>query len=467
MSDHEQIYLTPELEAQVLEMAKLVDPEEARAFAKRSFATPEDEKFYFKIAVDFAQGKITKAEFDEGLKQVKFNSLEYALGKKKQPDYDDISKMQEESSRWLSLFHQAKAPFKHSFTTRFNVAPLFFYQTRQPRDKSGHLPVLKRDFQVENGFISTAAILPGKVEITKGSNKGEWQDYYPGAKEEILLEVLKKMATTGRATVLDSNMAVAFSIRDVRSELERVGRTASHAEILTSLQILRRSSFILKTEAGTTFEESYILSLGVKGEGKNQKVVVRFNTPTTAAIKEGDFRILDYETTIRASSMARKLIEKIVHTHKQLDAKGYNFELIQFLKGAGFEVGARLRESVRQLRAALDQITLAARTKENEKESVEIKKEIKDLEKAYVKALAAKSGYEEIRQQIENLKMRLNYPDKGKPRCKFTNYRIKPVYQDGGRKKVIDYVVTVYPTNVFTSEVRKANWEQSQFNKAK
>ncbi|MBU4516296.1 MAG: hypothetical protein KJ776_08735 [Proteobacteria bacterium] len=319
-----------------------------------------------------------------------------------------------------------------------------------------------------NGLVASVSILPGRVEIIKGHQEGEWQDYYPGGKEEILLEVLKNMAaTTGRATVLDSHMTVIFSIREIRRELRRVGHTASHVEVLTSLQILRRSSFILKSELGTSFEESYILGLGVMGEGKNKKVVVSFNTLTTAAVIDGDFRILDYETSIRISTLGRKLLERIVHTHKQLDGKGYSFGLIQFLTGAGFAVGKRLRESLRQLRVALDQITLDARFSENKTESEKFQREIKELERSYAKKLAEKSGYEDIRRQILNLQIRLDNPNIGKPRCKFTSYKIKPVYQAGGRKKVVDYVVTVYPTSPFINEIKKANWQQGEFKKAK
>lgn len=278
---------------------------------------------------------------------------------KKQPLYSDIEKMEQSSPYWLSLFHSVKEEAGYSFATDLFVnSPLFYNKKTQPRDEKGRLPVLERSFTRPGGQEVELTILPGQVEKKTGQFKGKWIDCYPGEKEFLLLEVLKKMAMQGRGIVLDDRLAVAFVVSDVIQELKALGKSANHTRIIESLLILNRSTMVFKMagESKNFWNEPYLLSVGVDGRGKDMRVFVRFNTATSDAIKSGAHRIFAHKILESGNTLAIRLHQHIVFSYRQLDMrKNYVIEsLAEFLGNVGYSFSKRPRESAALMDAALD-----------------------------------------------------------------------------------------------------------------
>ncbi|MBI9095286.1 MAG: hypothetical protein JEY71_10420 [Sphaerochaeta sp.] len=373
--------------------------------------------------------------------------------------FDEIAEMKETKSVWISLFHEVKEEARYSFTTDISVnAPLFYYQKKQPWTEQGTLPVLIRPFSTPLGLNLEVAILPAKIEKKKGKFKGEWIDYYPGDKEEVLLEVLKKMAMDGKGIVLDQMLAVAFYVRDIQRELKRIGKSASSVEIMQSLFILRRSSMVCKNRetGGVIFEETYILSLGESGKGRNKRVVVRFNSPTTESIKNATHRIVDYETSMRLKTLGRKLLHKITYSKRNLDKNNpYTFFLSEYMEEVGYGFStSRPRESAELMDSVLEEIT--SKTKEEkEQKLLDLNKRLQVAEAVTNPTKKQREYKISLERQIESL----NKPLISEFYKKISKYTKDAVVKEGTRT-VIDYEYTLWPTRNLIGDVVKANARQ-------
>lgn len=280
---------------------------------------------------------------------------------------DIIEKMAQSSPKWLSLFHAVTEERQYSFLTLAHaVSPLFFFCKRQPRNEAGQLPILKRRFEFPKskaypeGLSGTLRIVPARIEVgDKDGGESFRIEYYPGDKEFILLEVLKKMAMHGQGIVLDDYLGVSFLVADVISELKKIGQSSNHSRIVFALIILADAKMIFSTEEGSSWRENYILSLGISDAdkyNKNRRIFVRFNTEMTNEIRNAEHRIFSTKILRSGNPLAIRLHQYIMYTYTQLEfGKPYHLYMKKFLEmNAGFAVEARSRNSAALLEKALE-----------------------------------------------------------------------------------------------------------------
>lgn len=350
--------------------------------------------------------------------------------------YDDLPTMVESKAKWFSFFHQDNGC---SFTTRLSAAPLFYYQKKQPRNEYGGLKMLRREHEDKYGTVSVK-IIAATLEQDDRTEK----QVYPGPSEEIILEVLKKMAMDQRGECLDDFLTVRFYIRDIQRELEKIGRKKSHQEIVDSLSILRRASYIIEGTNMKRYEESFITTLALeeREDSKDRKTIVCFSRAIVDEIKATRYRLIDYETAIRLPTLGRKLLDRIVYHFKQLDKESsYDFLLSEFLESLGMSMRSRPRDSQSDMNKALDLITIRSREKLQE----DIKKAFKEENLKEFKRLTKKLV--RLKKRSKNMKM------------KFQSYTVKPIKEG---RKVVDYRYKLNPTRGFVTEAVKTNWIQRQ-----
>jgi hypothetical protein len=111
------------------------------------------------------------------------------------------------------------------------------------RDKRGFLDLLKLDFMYRQvNFHIT--VQPALIEGKDNNGKITQTAYYPSANEELIEEVLRKLAVDqnqGFFNKAEAISGVVFSLHQLREELKRRGHTRSYTEIILSLDILARS----------------------------------------------------------------------------------------------------------------------------------------------------------------------------------------------------------------------------------
>ena len=146
---------------------------------------------------------------------------------------------------------------------------------------------------------------------------------FPGTREEIVEDVLRKIATQrGRAQAYevtngdysgDRYVAVSFSIYEVYTELKRVGKSYSYEEIREALTILNRSILTVKSADDSidlTAPFFPIKAIANKADPKDTVSFVCFHPLITEAIVSQNFRRLNYAKALSFNSPYTRLMYK-------------------------------------------------------------------------------------------------------------------------------------------------------------
>lgn len=145
---------------------------------------------------------------------------------------------------------------------------------------------------------------------------------FPGAREEIIEDVLRKLATERRAEAYEATtgtnagskfVGVAFTLYEVYEELKRVGKSYSYAEIREALHIMNRSILSIQSMdnsidlAAPFFPIMAIADRGIKKETRS---LVCFHPMVTDVILTLNFRRYNYAKALEFSRHYTRLTYK-------------------------------------------------------------------------------------------------------------------------------------------------------------
>lgn len=260
---------------------------------------------------------------------------------------------------------------KYSNTlTFYDFIPRFFWG-KSKRENGKYLPILKRDFHYQKQDYRLS-IIPARVESADGTEK----DYYPGQREELVEDALKKLAVEGHCVFLDGKAAIIFNIHQIQEQLKRgkeldpegkqKGHTLSYEEIKEALTVLSRTTLQVKSIDGTAVLNSHIIEeLGIKTReewkgkvSKDERCYVIFNNLITSMIKDYKFRRFNYEKLISLKRViARQLFKRMSHHYKQASKKfPYTILLSTMDRDFGLEKRRQQRDRIREAREALQEM---------------------------------------------------------------------------------------------------------------
>jgi hypothetical protein len=120
----------------------------------------------------------------------------------------------------------------YDFMPRF----VFGHQADLRKNFNGLLPAMVREFECRG--------VPFKLTLTPATiiqSNGESIAHYPGADEDILEMVLRKMYIEDNPKLYDGQPGMTFTVNSIRKELKKQGKTRSHTQIIESLLILKGS----------------------------------------------------------------------------------------------------------------------------------------------------------------------------------------------------------------------------------
>lgn len=287
------------------------------------------------------------------------------------------------------------------------------------RDKGGHLPIRRVAFKYRS-IPLTAVIRPARLEVldAKGKPTGASMEYYPSAREELIEQALRRLATESETGFFDDTLprsGLCFTLYRLRQELAARGHSMTHRDLAEGLDILSLGTIDIETEAQDTLgigkfgRSSFINNLaGVTREDLERNPHARwyaeFHPFVTSSIDKIAYRSFNYDGWMRCrQQLSRWLIKQLVLKFTQA-AVGYSFAMkySTIRRDSGLLEGYKLE---RQAVAALDEAW-------------------DELVERQVLASYAKSE------------------------------------QRGARLKLIDVTYTLQPTRVFASEQRAANRRQ-------
>ncbi|WP_075881829.1 hypothetical protein [Vreelandella massiliensis] len=244
-----------------------------------------------------------------------------------------------------------------------------------------------------------------------------WVRRYPGVKEEAVELALMKLASD-RNGVCDRQQGerrygVVFSIRQLKRELEAMGHSYNHYQIVSAIDILTSSEFLLESENGKAVARSRIISeyqaASVTGNARHAPEArwrVFFHSVVAKAIESAQYRQYDLSRLHSRRSYGITLVKRLIFTS--------NLSPTAPLK----VLFSHLRETTSGLNFARTSDGVAY-----------LEKEIKRL-----KADGTLAGYEK--------------------------HLIKKKPPKGGRPAIVDAEFVLYPSDKLVSEIKAANVRQ-------
>lgn len=267
----------------------------------------------------------------------------------------------------LMLPFELPKPDQTDYTNAVNfydAIPKYHWARRLKRTDGKFLESLKKSFKFKQVEYK-AIIKPARIVDSKGDEK----EYYPGRREELVEEALRKMATEGQGTFLDEHAGVRFTLYGVQKELKRMGHTYSIAQIKLAIRILASTEIVIISEnkkdpmegehASHLFENyGFISKEDWQRLGKDTKCFVIFNTYVTKSIKNKTFRRANYKRLMSyKKDLARYMERRISRNFTQATSWQYYTILAStIVNESGMSAYAAMRNNIREICKALDEM---------------------------------------------------------------------------------------------------------------
>jgi hypothetical protein len=330
----------------------------------------------------------------------------------------------------------------------FDAIPKYPYQRTRVVGKS---QVLTTHFD-SGGVKYTAKIMTAQIE-DPASDKV--LNVFAGGREQLVEQTLRYLATQQRAhTKFERDaktnvpaVTVFFTLSQVRRHLAELSHQFKISEIKEALAILARTEITIispsppdaKGKVRVRHLTATILSnytgdmlVGDK-TGEESKVAMTFHPLATEAILDlAYYPINERRVNSLKISLARWLTMRLSHNFRQakkfasIENFGYHISLRLMLEQHAIEPGGRLRDRVRMVREALSEMHKSGILDRG----VPFKEDLKQEKLSGVKRKPSAGG-----QGNEEIKAGSN----------------------AGRKRIIDAVWTLFPSNVFAEEIIVGN----------
>lgn len=328
------------------------------------------------------------------------------------------------SNRQMDLFRGLLCNTNAERDSLSNVFDLWdsiprYVVSRQQQDKwrkAGTFPILHEVPFHYRGRELMATIQPAAV---KGRD-GVIRTYFPSANEELIEDVLRKIAAdqnNGYYDPRERRSGVVFTLHMVRKELEKRGHGRTYKEINLSLEIMARSVIITSTADGKegefTSNSLYLnnffrVSKGKLAEDPGAKWFADFHPFASGALDELTYRQFNYARLMSHKNQLARWLNKVLSL-KYLNAS--------FLHPFEMRFSTIMRDS-----GLLNGYTVLR-----------------------LAVAAVDSAFEELQT------------------CQPPLLGLKPEKKliEGKRGKILDVVYTLYPSRAFMAEVKAASKRQS------
>jgi hypothetical protein len=253
-------------------------------------------------------------------------------------------------------FWDTLASSQYSHTIELYTAIPQYVWSRQRRENDKYLPILKRSFE-HRGIAYTVEITPARVINHEGVEK----EYYPGQREELVEETLRKLMCERQGGYINDKVAVHFSLYQLENELKRTGHTYNKNEIKEALDICNKTSINVKSADGKfslSFHPIEMIGVITPEEGAQERAGVIWNALVANSISTGTFRQINYEKIMSwRSVISRQLHKRLAHNYTQASIlKKFEILLSTLIRDFGLTAYPRLSDNLREVEKALKEM---------------------------------------------------------------------------------------------------------------
>lgn len=182
---------------------------------------------------------------------------------------------------------------------------------------------------------------------------------YPGQREEIIEDALRKIAVDGNGKIIQGKAGVIFTLYQLQKELIKTGHGYNLNEIKEAIAICRGATLECITEDGRIFiSSSFFPLIELRKRDnfeQNTKCYVQFNPLVNSSIINCSFKQYNYTVCMQIHSpLARYIYKRMSHYWIQAHQKfPYTPSLVSFLNYSSRDLSKRMSENIRAMKNAL------------------------------------------------------------------------------------------------------------------
>ncbi|WP_343192402.1 plasmid replication protein [Buchnera aphidicola] len=183
---------------------------------------------------------------------------------------------------------------------------------------------------------------------------------YPGAREEILEDTLRKLAIEGKGQVIEGKFGVFFTLYELQKELKKINHGYNLNEIKEAIQVCQSANIECSSKDKKIFISSGffpVISLSKKKCKINNKntCYVQFHPLVNYSIHNLSFREYNYNLCMQIRSpLARYIYKRMSHYWRQANIMSpYTLSLFNFLKCSSRILSIRISENIRAMKNSL------------------------------------------------------------------------------------------------------------------
>jgi hypothetical protein len=251
----------------------------------------------------------------------------------------------------------------------YDAAPKYFSSVKQMDEmrKDGvYLPTLEREFKCRNIKSGNYENYILEIRPARIKRDGKEIECYPSEREEIIEEVLRKIALDRiKGVYLDEKAGVEFTLYELRKELNRLGHAMRLDTIIEALTVCNRTNITIKTA-----NEKSILSSSIfpallisnrndwLSDPQNTKCYVQFNTLVTISIDSLSYRQHDYIKWMGyKKQLTRWLHKKIFYNYTNAGVgQDYNILASTIIRDSSLVNNTQFRDKIKAIDCAFNEL---------------------------------------------------------------------------------------------------------------
>lgn len=274
------------------------------------------------------------------------------------PKIDDYNKSKPVQLSLFELVHPSERDYSNTIEL-YDFIPKYVWG-RVERIQEKFLEPIEREFDCR-GQSYRVRIAPARIKDSDGVSR----DYFPGKREELVEDALRKIATAGQGIFLDNEAGVTFTLYQLQQELKRTGHSYSITQIKEALMVCVGTNLQLTDTSGQDVLMSSIFdTIGLQtredweGQGEKTKAFVRFNALVTISIRNRTFRQFNYEVSMGYQNViSRQLHKRMSHHFTQASfVQPFTILLSTVIKDFGLTTYEKLSHNLRDVEVALKEM---------------------------------------------------------------------------------------------------------------
>ena len=241
----------------------------------------------------------------------------------------------------------------------YDLAPRCVFYTSEKERVGPYLKTVERNF-THAGKAYKLVLYPARVRRADGAEL----DVYPSEREQIVEEVLRRLASEANRIWLEDDdrqrdrVMMSFTVNEIRTELKRVGHSLNGDQVREALEVLHRSVIEIR-QCGVGKDpllssSAFPVMMIADARNAGAKTYLQFNPLVAQAIRSLEWRRASYETLMRISDpVARWLYKRLALRVKVTDTE-ISMRATAIAQDSGLVNRSRTRDTLKRVSEAME-----------------------------------------------------------------------------------------------------------------